>query len=140
MEFLYYGSVLKIVAPTLTNDSDKKLIAPWIKKLFRPEYQTSKLREKRNRYLIALTINLLNDEITGVFHNPPPEEALTDLKAIQPEPSTAAEWETDRMWQETLLGLPDDFEPMTCSVHSSPEDCQKDHQLDKVSLNVELLT
>lgn len=136
MEFLYYGSVLKVVAPTLSNDHDKKLAMPWIQKLFRPEYQTSKLREKRNRYLISLTINLLNDEITGVFEKGPPDDALVCLKSIQPDPSTAAEWETDRMWQETLLSMPDDFVMMGCSIHNSKEECQQDHKLDKVSYNL----
>jgi hypothetical protein len=36
MEFLYYGSVLKVVAPTLSSDPDKLLVTPWITKLFRP--------------------------------------------------------------------------------------------------------
>lgn len=132
MEFLYYGSVLKVIAPTLTNDPDKALVTPWIKKLFRPEYQTSMLREKRNRYLVALTCNLLNDEVSGIFREKPPDDALVCLKTIHPEPSTAAEWETDRMWQETLLSLPEDFEMMTCSVHGSPDECKQDHRLDKV--------
>lgn len=133
MEFLYYGSVLKVVAPTLSSDPDKLLVTPWITKLFRPEYQTTKLREKRNRYLICLTINLLNDEVTGVFQKAPPEDALVDLRSICPEPSAAAEWEMDRMWQESLLSLPDDFEMMGCSVHGSSNECQQDHKLDKVS-------
>ncbi|EFA02313.1 uncharacterized protein LOC664256 [Tribolium castaneum] len=132
MEFLYYGSVLKVIAPTLSSDRDKEMALPWIRKLFRPEYQTSKLREKRNRYLISLTINLLNDEISGVFEKSPPDDALADLRSILPDPSTAAEWEADRMWQETLLSLSDDFEMMGCCVHGSKEECQQDHNLDKV--------
>ncbi|RZC37152.1 uncharacterized protein BDFB_011118, partial [Asbolus verrucosus] len=132
MEFLYYGSVLKVVAPTLSNDADKQLVTPWIRKLFRPEYQTTKLKDKRNRYLSALTVNLLNDEISGVFQNRPPNDNLADLNSIQIEPSTAAEWELDKMWHETLLSLPDEFEMMQCTVHGSQEDCQQDHKLDKV--------
>ncbi|VEN37046.1 unnamed protein product, partial [Callosobruchus maculatus] len=48
-EFLYYSSVLRVVGPTLTHENDRKVIIPWVRKLFRPEYHSSKLREKRNR-------------------------------------------------------------------------------------------
>lgn len=149
MEFIYYGSLLKAVAPTLSCDVDKELASPWIKKLFRPEYQTSKLKDKRNRYLfklslfantnrfflsylVALTANLLNDEIDGIFQNKPPDKVLEDPKSLPIEQSTAAEWESDKMWQETLLALPDDFQMMECCVHSDKENCKTDHKLDRV--------
>lgn len=49
-EFLYYSAVLKLFGPTLSQEGDRRYIIPWIRKLFRPEYQSSLLREKRNRY------------------------------------------------------------------------------------------
>lgn len=48
-EFMYYSSVLKVVAPAVSSDLERQKILPWVQKLFRPEYQTSPLREKRNK-------------------------------------------------------------------------------------------
>ncbi|KAJ8982709.1 hypothetical protein NQ317_004518 [Molorchus minor] len=46
-EFLYYSAALRILGPTLSNEADRAVIIPWVRKLFRPEYHSSKLREKR---------------------------------------------------------------------------------------------
>lgn len=49
-EFLYYSAMLKEIAPRLSSERDRQRIIPWIKKMFRPEYHSSVLREKRNKY------------------------------------------------------------------------------------------
>ncbi|KAF2879031.1 hypothetical protein ILUMI_27125 [Ignelater luminosus] len=131
-EFLYYSSVLKVLAPALTGESDRKMIIPWVRKLFRPEYHSSQFREKRNKYLLFLTITLLNDESYGIFRTFPPEKAIPDIESIHHEPIPAAEWENDEMWRETLLGLPDTFQSLICTVHDTPSACAADHKLDTI--------
>lgn len=131
-EFLYYSSVLKVVAPALTNESDREYVIPWIQKLFRPEYHSSILKEKRNLYLLCLTITLMNDEVVGIFEELPPNGPLLDLASF-PEPKfEAASWERDKMWEETLQAIPDHFEPLECSVHNDLDECKRDHKLDRI--------
>ncbi|XP_025831310.1 uncharacterized protein LOC108740386 [Agrilus planipennis] len=129
-EFLYYSSILKVLAPAMSEEYQRQQIVPWIKKLFRPEYHSSKFREKRNRYLLYLTITLLNDESYGIFTTCPPEGALPELHDLEHVPVPAAEWELDRMWVETLNGLPKDFQCLQCSIHKNSHECEKDHKLD----------
>ncbi|XP_076254959.1 uncharacterized protein LOC143192963 [Rhynchophorus ferrugineus] len=131
-EFLYYSAVLKYIAPSLSHEGDRRNIIPWIRKLFRPEYQSSKLREKRNKYLSYLTTSLLLDEAVDIFREFPPDGALVDLHTIHPKPVPAAQWETDNMWQDTLQNLPDEFQLLECFVHENPDECRKDHGLDKI--------
>nr|CAH7753598.1 unnamed protein product [Callosobruchus chinensis]CAH7754394.1 unnamed protein product [Callosobruchus chinensis] len=131
-EFLYYSSVLRVVGPTLTHENDRKVIIPWVRKLFRPEYHSSKLREKRNRYLAYLSTSLLLDEAIGVFRQYPPDVALPELSTLPKEPVEAAEWEIDHTWQETLAGLPEDFQMLECCVHAMEDECNSDHKLDKI--------
>lgn len=131
-EFLYYSSVLRVVVPALSSAVDKKKIKPWAKKLFRPEYHSSLFREKRNKYLLYLTITLLNDEAFAIFVDPPPDGALPDLDPSYQDPTPAAEWELDKTWSDTIDGLPDDFQSLECSVHACKAECDADHQLDQI--------
>lgn len=50
-EYLYYSSTIREMGPALTNETDRQLIIPWVRKLFRPEYHSTLLREKRNKYV-----------------------------------------------------------------------------------------
>lgn len=126
--------MLRSAAPSISIDADRQLVTPWIRKLFSPEYQSSKLKEKRNRYLITLTINLLNDDVHGVFRRPPDDAGpLPDLQTLEEESVAAAEWELDTMWQNVLLGLADDFQPLQCPAHQTKDECRADHSIDKVS-------
>lgn len=84
------------------------------------------------RYLLYLTLTLLNDEAYGIFSMPPPEGALPELEMLREEVIPAAEWEVDKTWSETLEALPDDYTFLECSVHQNMEDCHADHRLDKV--------
>ncbi|XP_018571602.1 vasodilator-stimulated phosphoprotein-like [Anoplophora glabripennis] len=131
-EFLYYTAVLRVLGPTITSESDRKTITPWIRKLFRPEYHSSKLRGKRNRYLAFLSTSLLLDEAVGVFRSIPPDGAIPDLKSLHTAPVPAADWEIDTTWQDTLVGLPDDFKMLECSVHATSAECKADKNLDKI--------
>lgn len=36
------------------------------------------------------------------------------------------------MWEDTLFGLPEDFQNLKCGVHQTAQDCAIDHGLDKV--------
>ncbi|XP_023022037.1 uncharacterized protein [Leptinotarsa decemlineata] len=131
-EFLYYSAVLRILGPTLTHEADRRVVIPWVRKLFRPEYHSTRLREKRNRYLAYLSTSLLLDEAIGIFRTFPPEGALPNCYEIPSCQVQAAEWEYDKAWQETLAGLPDDFQMLECCVHASVAECKNDHKLDKI--------
>ncbi|XP_030748243.1 uncharacterized protein LOC115876568 [Sitophilus oryzae] len=131
-EFLYYSSVLRTLAPTLSQEGDRRNICPWIRKLYRPEYQSSKFREKRNRYLSYLTNSLLLDESVDIFREFPPDGALADLETFHPKPVPAAQWEIDNMWQDTLQHLPEEFQLLECFIHDSAELCKHDHGYDKI--------
>lgn len=63
----------------------------------------------------------------------PPEGALAELDDIEIKTLPAAEWEMDKTWMETIQGLPNDFQPLECSVHGSKEECDDDHNLDTVN-------
>ncbi|KAJ8966870.1 hypothetical protein NQ314_003264 [Rhamnusium bicolor] len=108
-EFLYYSSVLRILGPTLTAENDRRL-------------------KKETAYL---STSLLLDEAIGIFRQYPPDGAIPDLKELVARPVQAAEWETDPTWQDTLVGLPDDFQMLECCIHATPAECNNDHNLDK---------
>ena len=114
-EFIYYSSVLKSVAPALTSERKRWQVVPWIRKLFGPEYQVEKFRAKRNKYLCSLTLILMNDEVSGVFKNPPPRGALYDVDNLACEEYVPAEWEGDTSWEEMCRGMPDAFFTMECT-------------------------
>ncbi|XP_066154668.1 uncharacterized protein [Euwallacea fornicatus] len=131
-EFQYYSAVLKMFGPALPREADRRFIIPWIRKLFRPAYQSSLLREKRNRYLAYLTTSLLLDEAVDIFRAFPPDGPLPSVDSVRPLNLAAAQWETDKTWQDTLQNLPDDFQLLDCTVHEDPEECRKDHRFDKI--------
>lgn len=62
----------------------------------------------------------------------PPDGALPELHDIPMDHVTAAEWELDNTWNETLRNLPRDFKYLECCVHESQEECDEDHVLDTV--------
>lgn len=128
---MYYSAVLKILAPALSSEIERRKIVPWIKKLFRPEYHSSKFREKRNKYLLCLALTLLNDEAFGIFRQEPPEGALPDMENLMASKLPLAEWEVDVSWDEVLGNLPETYQTLECSVHGSNEECKQDHTLDE---------
>lgn len=83
-----------------------------------------------------LTLALLLDEAYGTFSKPPPQGALLEVEDLERQRIPAAEWELDKMWQETLQGLPTDFNNIECSVHEKKADCDGDHSLDQVSKSI----
>lgn len=84
------------------------------------------------RYLAYLSVSILLDEAIGVFSAFPPDGALPDLRGLADQPVEAAQWELDNTWQDTLLGLPEDFQMLECCVHAEKNQCSEDHKLDKV--------
>lgn len=131
-EFLYYSSVLKIIAPALSSDVDRKKILPWVRKLFSPEYHGSQFREKRNRYLVFITLTVLNDEASNIFMTRPPDGAMIEIEDIPLIGIPAAEWELDNTWNDTLNNLPEDFQTLECAVHENQTLCDDDHHLDAI--------
>lgn len=79
-----------------------------------------------------LSTSLLLDEATGPFKAFPPDGALQDLETLAAPAIEAAEWEVDKSWQDTLMGLPEDFQMLECCVHANENECKGDHHLDKV--------
>lgn len=106
--------------------------------------ETEQVKERNNsmhsfdvwgfRFLLYLTLTLLNDELYGIFVNPPPVGVLPEFRDIPLTKITAAEWELETMWQNTLQNLPEDLKKMECSVHENHDDCANDHDLDTVGL------
>ncbi|KAJ8982708.1 hypothetical protein NQ317_004517 [Molorchus minor] len=88
---------------------------------------------KHYPYLTFLSTSLLLDEAINIFRQPPPNGAIPELEVLQQDPIPAAEWEMDRTWQDTLAGLPDDFQMLECCVHGNVVECKTDHNLDKAS-------
>ncbi|KAJ9588132.1 hypothetical protein L9F63_018490 [Diploptera punctata] len=125
-EFIYYSAMLKCLSPALTSEADRCLVIPWIRKLFGPEYQVEKFRTKRNKYLCSLTITLLNDEVSGVFKNPPPPGALYEVEDLACENYDKAEWETDDTWDEICQNMPDSYFSCKCTIHSRGECSQEE--------------
>ncbi|KAG8238753.1 hypothetical protein J437_LFUL018317 [Ladona fulva] len=125
-EFMYYASLLKKYSPNLKVRKTRDSIAKWVKKLFGPEYHvTTELQEKRNRYLMALTIGVMSNNILELFLENPPKGDLgepnlrSDIRKIK-----KARWEVDELWQDVLSGLPDPgVLDMPCGLHVSGHMC-----------------
>ncbi|RZF34270.1 hypothetical protein LSTR_LSTR010244 [Laodelphax striatellus] len=120
-EFIYYSTTLKAVAPTMSSVSMRAKLVPWIKKLFGPEYQACFFQDKRNKYLLYMTLRILTDDISGVFDNDPPCGALAPIEELVGEKKGPAKWENDTTWERLLEGLPPERAMMGCSIHD--EDC-----------------
>ncbi|KAK2587160.1 hypothetical protein KPH14_002913 [Odynerus spinipes] len=125
-EFQYYGAAIRNLAPAMSNFDDKARILPWADKLFGAEYHVEVLRDKRNRYLASLTINMVNDELGGTFVDDPPSGPLKDLCSIPITKAPPAEWELDTTWSEYVASLPEDYEEIPCSFHDENSFCEAD--------------
>ncbi|KAF7383408.1 hypothetical protein HZH66_012758 [Vespula vulgaris] len=125
-EFQYYGAAIRNLAPAMSSVEDKGRIIPWANKLFAPEYHVEILRDKRNRYLSSLTMNMLNDELRGVFAEDPPSGSLKDLSCQPIIKAPPAEWELDTTWSEFVASLPDHYEEILCSFHDETSICEQD--------------
>ena len=104
-----FRSAIRNLAPALTDPVVRGRAELWINKLFGAEYHVETLREKRNRYLAALTVNMINDELTGVFADDPPMGTLPDLMKMKVLNARISEWENDTTWPDYLSTLPDNF-------------------------------
>ncbi|KAI4491207.1 hypothetical protein M0802_010303 [Mischocyttarus mexicanus] len=126
-EFQYYGAAIRNLALAMSRFEDKSKIILWVEKLFAPEYHVEILRDKRNRYLSSLTMNMLNDELNGVFAvDPPIGSPLKDLSNDSIIKAPPAEWELDTTWSEFVASLPDDYEEIPCSFHDENSFCEQD--------------
>lgn len=122
IEFVYYTSMIKKFAPSLSKEKDKEKVIPWIRKLYAPEYATEFFKIKRNRYLFAFTLTILNDEMYGVFKTIPPAGPLKTPESIAVPIMPLTTWEIDRMWEEVIVDEDKDNKPF-CSMHEKcPEE------------------
>lgn len=116
MENLDTRGIIGYLEPALTTSEDRDLGEEWVKKLFGAEYYVEILRDKRNRYLAALAINMINDRMIGVFGTPPPEGPLPDIKNLEVVEATKAEWETDNTWSEFFFSMPEEVDQVIRSI------------------------
>ncbi|XP_014612529.1 PREDICTED: uncharacterized protein LOC106791423 [Polistes canadensis] len=71
-------------------------------------------------------MNMLNDELNGVFAEDPPIGSLKDLSNETIIKAPPAEWELDTTWSEYVASLPDDYEEIPCSFHDENSFCEQD--------------
>uniref|UniRef100_A0A0K8S477 DUF4485 domain-containing protein n=1 Tax=Lygus hesperus TaxID=30085 RepID=A0A0K8S477_LYGHE len=116
-EYLYYTVLLKNVIPMMSRRQDRKRVATWVEKLASPAYQTARLRVKRNKYMLKLCLNAINDEVQGIFALSPPEGVLPHLEEHVAD-SPPARWEMDNYWFELIKDLPVELGRMGCSAHA----------------------
>ncbi|CAH1398329.1 unnamed protein product [Nezara viridula] len=125
-EFIFYMGAIKELLPAMSVYGDRIKVLPWIKKLAAPEYQTSRLRTKRNKYLLHLTLIMMTDTLFGIFQEPPSYGKLQDIGSLKTnENLPLARWERDMYWDELLRDLNDDDSVMRCCCHSN---CRADEQ------------
>lgn len=108
MDFNHSGAIRDLVS-ALSNPVDRKRAVLWVNKLFGAEYHVEVLRDKRNRYLAALTESMINDELIGVFEEDPPSGTLKDLTKMKIVNAPSAEWEKDTTWSDYVSTLPDNY-------------------------------
>ncbi|XP_048511311.1 uncharacterized protein LOC105690766 [Athalia rosae] len=109
-EFQYYGAAIRNLAPALTKMQDRSRVLPWVNKLFGAEYHVEVLRDKRNRYLAAITVNLINDELLGIFEEDPPTGPTRNMATMSVTNAPYSEWELDTTWKDYMDSLPDEYE------------------------------
>ncbi|XP_011299792.1 uncharacterized protein [Fopius arisanus] len=131
IEFEYYGGVISNVEPALTDSGVRALAVDWKKKLFEVGYHVERLRDKRNRYLAGLTINMINDKMTGIFDTVPPDGPLPEIDELSIITSGEADWEKDSTWSEFYSAIPEVTDEISCTFHSNEEDCEEDASMDK---------
>ena len=56
-----------------------------------------------------MVINIINDELTGVFKKDPPAGPLKNLRKMKVINARAAEWEKDKTWFEYIEYLADEY-------------------------------
>ncbi|XP_014279755.1 uncharacterized protein [Halyomorpha halys] len=117
-EFIFYMGAIKELLPAMSVYGDRLKVLPWLKKLAAPEYQASRLRTKRNKYLLHLTLILMTDTIFGIFLEPPSLGKLLDISLLKtPENLPLARWEKEAYWDELLKELRAEDSVMRCCCH-----------------------
>ncbi|XP_015125461.1 uncharacterized protein LOC107047221 [Diachasma alloeum] len=131
IEFQYYGGIIGNLEPALTDAGERALASNWTKKLFGVEYHVEVLMDKRNRYLAALAINMINDQMSGVFETVPPEGPLQEIEELSIISPGQAEWERDTTWSEFYSAIPEDMDEISCTFHPNEGDCEENADMDK---------
>lgn len=128
IEFVYYTAMLKKFAPNLSKEKDKEKVIPWIRKLYAAEYATEFFKIKRNRYLFAFILSILNDELYGVFKSIPPAGPLKSPESFTVPVMPITTWEVDNMWEEMLRDEQDTLPPCTAHEKCPEEDEDEDEE------------
>lgn len=132
IEFVYYTAMLKKFAPNLSKEKDKEKVIPWIRKLYAAEYATEFFKIKRNRYLFAMIISILNDEMYGEFKSIPPSGPLKSPESFSIPTMPLTTWEIDNMWEEMLKD--DDNTKSICSMHDKCPEEEEEDDIEEVDM------
>lgn len=79
-----------------------------------------------------MVLSVLNDEAYNILRKPPPIGALPDIVCLPELEIYKAEWELEFSWRKILDEIPEHKRVMPCSIHSTKDQCEEDHLLDKV--------
>ncbi|XP_043285784.1 uncharacterized protein [Venturia canescens] len=123
LNFGGFRGAIRNLALAITDPSERARAVLWINKLFGAEYHVEVLRDKRNRYLAALTVSMINDELIGIFAEDPPVCALRDITKMQILPAPVAEWENDTTWADFVSTLPDNCKEVNSMIHTQSFHC-----------------
>ncbi|XP_055841765.1 uncharacterized protein LOC129908944 [Episyrphus balteatus] len=83
LEFQYYCSLFEELFCLLPNRCQQYLATRWNRKLTEPIYNAGGLREKRNKYLLMLTLCLNLGVLKYPFDKLPPSGILPDISSIR---------------------------------------------------------
>ncbi|XP_063224755.1 uncharacterized protein LOC134532265 [Bacillus rossius redtenbacheri] len=123
-EFVYYSSALRTLLPTFAGSPAARAVMRWVHKLYGPAFHCDMFKEKRNRYVLALVLTLLDDdEARGMFAKPPPAGALVEVGDWSPPDTPPPSWELDTSWQDAGEDGHGHVFNYRCSVHKNGVQC-----------------
>lgn len=111
-----------------------KIIA-WLEKLQEPQLNEPKFQDLRNKYLMMITMCLLNKTVVGIFNAAPPAE-LQEIHQLKHAVANS-KWIEDKFWAEVDQQYNEikQLENKSCPIHTQ-ESCPEKKTVDPVFANV----
>ncbi|XP_062540427.1 uncharacterized protein LOC134208667 [Armigeres subalbatus] len=104
-EFNYYCALLQELIPNLRNSDEQEHANRWLTKLIEPSLNMRNLRDKRNRFLMMLSISLFSGHIQAPF-NVAPAAKLPEISSLRRPKFSAPAWHVSATeWKDHLLLL-----------------------------------
>lgn len=120
-----------MLIPKVSNKKHQYKIYAWLQKLSEPQMNHPKFQELRNKYLMMLTLSLLNKTVMAIFNAPPENELLEteNLQIIEAK----SKWEQDLFWTEIVEQHNEisQSENKNCSIHTK-DDCPQMNEVDSM--------